>query len=75
MRAIDHMEFHPTLGRTKTESTIRLKRQPNGKNQTEKVSQYTNQMEGLTKEDKLMLKQADELIETKFLNKTIKKKE
>ena len=31
-------------------------------------------MEGLTKEDKLMLKQADELIETKFLNKTTKKK-
>ena len=63
MRAINHLEFHPTLGRTKTESTIRLKRQPNGKNQIEKVSHYTNQMEGLTKEDKLMLKQADELIE------------
>ena len=31
-------------------------------------------MEGLTKEDKLMLKQADELIETKFSNKTTKKK-
>ena len=31
-------------------------------------------MEGLIKEDKLMLKQADELIETKFLNKTIKKR-
>ena len=74
LRAIDHLEFHPTLGRTKTESTVRLKRQPNGKNQTEKASQYTNQMEGLTKEDKLMLKQADELIETKFLNKTIKKR-
>ena len=31
-------------------------------------------MEGLTREDKLMLKQADELIETKFLNKTTKKR-
>ena len=31
-------------------------------------------MEGLTEEDKLMLKQADKLIETKFLNKTIKKR-
>ena len=72
LRAIDHMEFHPTLGRTKTESTVRLKRQPNGKDQTEKASQYTNQREGLTKEDKLMLKQADELIKTKFLNKTTK---
>ena len=34
----------------------------------------SNQMKGLTKEDKLMLRQADELIETKFLNKTSKKK-
>ena len=74
LRAIDHMEFHPTLGRTKTESTIRLKRQPHGNNQTEGASQYANQVEGLTKEDKLMLKQADKLIETKFLNKTIKKR-
>ena len=31
LRAIDRMEFHPTLGRAKTKSTIRLKRQPNGK--------------------------------------------
>ena len=72
LRAIDHMEFHPTLGRTKTESSVRLKRQPNDKDQTEKASQYTNQREGLTEEDKLMLKQADELIKTKFLNKTTK---
>ena len=74
LRAIDHMEFHPTPGRTKTESTVRLKRQPNGTDHTEKASQYTNQMEGLTTEDKLMLKQADELIKTKFLNKTTEKK-
>ena len=31
LRAIDHMEFHPTLGRVKTGSTIRLKRQPNNR--------------------------------------------
>ena len=31
-------------------------------------------MEGLTKDDEIMLKQADKLIETKFLNKTIKKR-
>ena len=74
LRAIDHMEFHPTLGRAKTRSTIRLKRQPKGKDKTIKASQYINQMEGLTKEDKLMLRQADELIETKFLNKTTKKR-
>ena len=74
LRAIDHMEFHPTLGGAKTGSTIRLKRQPRDKGQTIKASQYINQMEGLTKEDKLMLRQADELIETKFLNKTTKKR-
>ena len=74
LRAIDHMEFHPTLGRTKTESTVRLRRQPNGKDQTAQTSQYTNQREGLTKEDILMLKQADELIKTKFLNKTTQNK-
>ena len=74
LRAIDHMEFHPTLGRAKTRSTIRLKRQPNSKDKTIKASQYINRKEGLTKEDKLMLRQADELIETKFLNKTTKKR-
>ena len=74
MRAIDHKEFHPTLGRTKTESTDRLRRQPNGKDQTAQTSQYTNQGKGLTEEDILMLKQADELIKTKFLNKTTQNK-
>ena len=74
LRAIDHMEFHPTLGRAKTGSTIRLKRQPKGKDKTIKASQYINQIEGLTKEDKLMLRQTDELMETKFLNKTTQKR-
>ena len=68
------MEFHPTLGRAKTRSTIRLKRQPEDKDKTIKASQYINQKVGLTKEDKLMLRQADELIEAKFLNKTTKKR-
>ncbi|MDA8043316.1 MAG: hypothetical protein MPJ22_12930, partial [Pirellulales bacterium] len=66
------MEFHPTLGRTKTESSVRLRRQPN--NNDQKAFQYTNQMKWLTREDELMLKQADELIKTKFLNKTTTKK-
>ena len=42
LRAIDHVEFHPTLGRAKTGSTIRLKRQPKGKDKTIKASQYIN---------------------------------
>ena len=46
LRAIDHMEFHPTLGRTKTESTIRLKRQPNGKDQTEKLPNISTKWKG-----------------------------
>ena len=74
LRAIDHKEFHPTLGRTKTESAIRLKRQPNGKVQIEPTSPYMNQRGGLTKEDILMLKQADKLIKTKFLNQTTENK-
>ena len=75
LRAIDHMEFHPTLGRAKTRSTIRFKRQPKNKDKTIRASQYTNQMKSLTKDDKLMLKQAEQLIETKFLNKTTKRQE
>ena len=74
LRAIDRMEFHPTLGRAKTRSNIRLKRQPEDKDKTIRAPQYINQMESLTKDDKLMLKQAEVLIETKFLNKTTKKR-
>ena len=44
LRAIDHMEYHRTLGRAKTGSTIRLKRQPKGKDKTMRASQYINQM-------------------------------
>ena len=72
LRAIDHMEFHPTLGRSKTESSTRNRRQPLGKNQTETTAQYTSWRGGLTEEDILMLKQADKLIKTKFLNQTTK---
>ena len=63
LRATNHMEFHPTLGRAKAGSTIRLKRQPKAKTNN-KSFPILNQMEGLTKEDKLMLRQANELIET-----------
>ena len=66
LRAIDHMEFHPTLGWSKTDSSIRNRRQPHGKEQTETTSQYTIQRGGLTEEDIFMLKQADDLIKTKL---------
>ena len=74
LRAIDHMEFHPTLGRSKTESSTMNRKQPLGKSQTETTSQYTSQRGGLTEEDISMLKQADELIKTKFLNQTTEHK-
>ena len=74
LRAIDHMEFHPTQDRSKTESSTRNRRQPLGKDQTETTSHYTSQRGGLTEEDTLMLKQADELIKTKFLNHTTEHK-
>ena len=74
LRAIDHMEFHPTLDRSKTQTTTRDRRQSHGKEQTKTTSQYTSLREGLTEEDVLMLKQADELIKTKFLNQTTKPK-
>ena len=56
------------------ESLCRLIKTIQQGQRTSLISQYINQMESLTKEDKLMLRQADELIETKFLNKTTKKK-
>ena len=74
LRAIDHMEFDPTLDRSKTQSTTRDRRQSHGKEQTKTTSHYTSLREGLTEEDVLMLKQADELIKTKFLNQTTKPK-
>ena len=46
LRAIDHMEFHPTLGRSKTKSTLRLRRCPKGKDQTGPASQYISQRGG-----------------------------
>ena len=68
------MEFHPTLDRSKTESSTRNRRQPLDKDQTETTSHYTSQRGGLTEEDILMLKRADELIKTKFLNHTTEHK-
>ena len=46
LRAIDHMEFHPTLGRTKTESTIRLKRQPMAKTRQKKLPNVQTKWKG-----------------------------
>ena len=74
LRAIDHIEFHPTLDRTKTESTNRLRRQPNDKDPTTQTSHYIDLRDELTEDDKLMLERADELIRTQFLNETTQNK-
>ena len=74
LRAIDHMEFHLTLDRTKTESTNRHRRQPNDEDLTAQTSHSVNLREELTEDDILMLEQADELIRTKFLNETTQNK-
>ena len=47
LRAIDHMEFHPTLGRSKMKSTLRLRRRPKSKDQTGPTPQYTSQRGGV----------------------------
>ena len=55
LRAIDHMEFHPTLDRSGTGTATRNRRQPHGREQPETTSQYMSLREGLTEEDILML--------------------
>ena len=39
LRAIDHMEFHPTLGRPKEGPEVRLKRQIRGKDRQGRLSE------------------------------------
>ena len=65
------MEFHPTLGRPITDPGVRLKRKSQG-NKRARVESYISQVEDLTDEDIRMLGQAAELLDTQYLNKTIK---
>ena len=48
LRAIDHVEFHPTLGRPKEGSELRLKRQIKSKDRAERLS---DQLKYVTNED------------------------
>ena len=50
LKAIDHMEFHPTLGRPKTKPGVRLKRAPQN-NREAKMRSYLEQIKTLTGED------------------------
>ena len=71
LRAIDHMEFHPTLGRPKTGPEVRFKRRSQ-ENKRVGTRGYRSQIEDLTDEDMRMLRQVVQLLDTQYLNKTIK---
>ena len=61
--AIDHMEFHPTLGRPKEGPEVRLKRQIRGKDRVERLSE---QLKYITNEDIEVVK----WIGIQYMNKT-----
>ena len=57
LRAIDHMESHPTLGRPKEKPEVRLKRQIQGRSRR---TQRLNQIKEITEEDVEMVEKIDE---------------
>ena len=71
LRAIDHIEFDPTLGRPKTSQGVRLKRSSHGNERTGTAG-YVSQIKDLTDQDIRMLRQVIQLLNTQYLNKTTK---
>ena len=71
LRAIDHMEFHPTLGKPKTGPEVRLKRSLQKGKELESRD-YKAYMKDLTDEDVKMLNQIAQLLDTQYLNRTIR---
>ena len=63
LMAIDHMEFHPTLGRPKTNPGVRLKRSFQGHKRTGTAG-HIRQIKDLTNEDTKMLRQVIQLLDT-----------
>ena len=68
LQAIDHMEFHP---KPKTSPEVRLKRSSQ-KSKGSKFKGYKTYMEDLSDEDVKMLNQMMRLLDTQYLNRTIK---
>ena len=63
MKAIDHMEFHPTLGKEKKGTSYKLH-----KHSTEdRDSSMAHQMKYLSPDDVEMLRQGDEIIQKRYL--------
>ena len=71
LRALDHMEFHSTLGKPKTGPEVRLKRSSQ-KSKEVKSKSYEVYMKDLTDEDVRMLNQGAQLLDIHYLNRTIK---
>ena len=65
------MEFHPTLGKPKTGPEVRLKRSSQ-KSKVLKSRNYKAYMKDLTDEDVKMLNKIAQLLDTQYLNRTIR---
>ena len=61
LRAIDHMEFHSTLGKPKERPGVRLKRQVQERS---KETQILEQTKEITEEDMEMIEKIDEWLKT-----------
>ena len=67
LRAIDHMEFHPTMGRPKEGPEVRLKRQIRGK---DRLGRLSEQLKYITNEDIEMIRETVKWLDTHYMNKT-----
>ena len=63
LKAIDHMEFHPTLGKEKKGTSYRLHR----RSTKDRDASMAHQMRYLSPDDIEMLRQGDEIIQKRYL--------
>ena len=63
LKAIDHMEFHPTLGKEKKGTSYRLHK----RSAKDREASMIHQMKYLSPDDMKMLRQGNEIIQKKYL--------
>ena len=63
LKAIDHMEFHPTLGKEKKETSYRLHRHST----KDRDASMAHQMRYLSPDDIEMVRQGNEIIQKRYL--------
>ena len=63
LKAIDHMEFHPTLGKEKKGTSCRLHKC----NTKDRDASMAHQMKYLSPDDIEMLRQGNEIIQKRYL--------